>query len=78
MNKGIELCTFSDDDKNYCKSFIVDREWLMNILESLDMMNNRQGVSLERFLDNYVWDETYFIYQQAKKNKKIIFEKEVK
>lgn len=62
----IELCTFPDDDKNYCISFEVPKYWLLMLLERLDSLNSREGVDLPRFLDNYVWDETWFIYQQAK------------
>lgn len=72
----VGLCTFPDDDKNYCKYFEVHERWLMEILESLDNMNERKGVELEEFLDNYIWDETWFIYELAKKNSKLIMEKE--
>ena len=73
----VELCTFPDDDKNYCKHFEVSRDWLVGILESLDRFNENKGVDLENFLGNYVWDETWFIYELAKKNGKIISEEEV-
>lgn len=69
----VGLCSFPDDDKDYCKYFEVPERWLMEILES---MNDRKGVDLERFLDNYIWDETWFIYELAKKNGKLIMEKE--
>lgn len=72
----VGLCTFPDDDKDYCKYFEVHKRWLMEILESLDNMNERKGVELEEFLDNYIWDETWFIYELAKNNGKLIMEKE--
>lgn len=72
----VGLCTFPDDDKDYCKYFEVHERWLMEILESLDSMNERKGVDLEEFLDDYIWDETWFIYELAKKNGKLIMEKE--
>jgi hypothetical protein len=72
----VGLCTFPDDDKDYCKYFEVHERWLMEILESLDSMNERKGVDLERFLDNYIWDETWFIYELAKNNGKLIMERE--
>ena len=72
----VGLCTFPDDDKNYCKYFEVHEKWLMEILESLDSMNEQKGVDLEGFLDNYTWDETWFIYELAKNNDKLIMEKE--
>ena len=72
----VGLCTFPDDDKDYCKYFEVHERWLMEILESLDNMNERKGVDLEEFLDNYIWDETWFIYELAKNNGKLVMEKE--
>lgn len=79
-HKGFELivglCTFPDDDKDYCKYFEVHETWLMDILKRLDSMNERNGVDLERFLDNYIWDETWFIYELAKESRKLIVEKE--
>lgn len=72
----VGLCTFPDDDKDYCKYFEVHERWLMEILESLDNMNEQKGVDLEEFLDNYVWDETWFIYELAKNKGKLIMERE--
>lgn len=72
----VGLCSFPDDDKDYCKYFEVPERWLIEILESLESMNDRKGVDLERFLENYIWDETWFIYELAKKNGKLIMEKE--
>lgn len=79
-HKGFELvvslCTFPDDDKDYCKYFEVPEGWLVDILERLDNMDERKGVGLEEFLDNYVWDETWFIYNHAKNSGMLIMEKE--
>lgn len=72
----VGLCTFPDDDKDYCKYFEVPETWLVGILDSLDSVNERKGVDLERFLNNYVWDETWFIYELAKDKGKLITEKE--
>lgn len=72
----VELCTFPDDDKDYCKTFVVHKDWLIDLLESLDSLNERKGVDLENFLQNYVWDETWFIYLQAKAKSKLIREEE--
>lgn len=72
----VELCTFPNDDKNYCKYFEVSENWLMEILESFDNMNERKGVDLENFLNNYVWDESWVIYELAKRDNKLIMEKE--
>lgn len=73
-NNPTELCTFPDDDKNYCKWFKVDLKTVLDVLEELDSKNNNEGVSLRRFLDNYVWEETLIIYEYAKANKKILME----
>lgn len=62
----VELCTFPDDDSQYCKCFTVPKDWLMDILEILDGMNECKGVDLENFLDNYCWEETWCIYCSAK------------
>lgn len=74
--KTTELCTFPDDDKDYCKCFTVPTDWLIDVLERIDSFNNQEGVDLERFLDNYVWEETWFIYLQAKTDNKLIMEEE--
>ena len=70
----IGLCTFPDDDKDYCKYFEVDKDWLIDILERLDSQNERKGVDMENFLDNYCWDETWFIYELAKEKGEIFNE----
>lgn len=72
----IGLSTFPDDDKNYCKYFEVPKNWLVDILESLDSMNERKSIDLENFLNNYIWDESWFIYELAKGEGKLIMEKE--
>ena len=73
--KEIELCTFPDDDNDFCKLFKVQKNWLINLLEKLDSFNERKGVDIDEFLENYIWDETWFVYMQAKKEDKIIEEK---
>lgn len=74
MPKTIELCTFPNSDKDYCKTFSVPKEWLIDLLERVDQLHNREGVSLERFLEEYVWDETWFVYLQAKNAGKLLKE----
>lgn len=74
----IALSTFPDCDEHYCKVFVVPKDWLLDILERLDEMNERKGVDLENFLENYVWDETWFIYEQAKAFGEILREEEQK
>lgn len=73
---SVTLDTFPDDDRNFSKKFTVPRSWLIDILERLDGFNERKCVDLERFLQNYIWDETWFIYLQAKKDEVIISEEE--
>lgn len=75
--ESIELYTFPDDDKDYCKWFIVPSNLLLQVLESMDSFNNRERVNISRFLDNYTWDETYIIYCIAKTNGVIIDEGEI-
>ncbi len=55
--------------------FRVPKDWLLDLLEHLDDMNNREGVDLEKFLEEYVWDETYFIYIEAKEHEVLLGEK---
>lgn len=77
IGNEIELETFPLDDKNYCHSFVVDRDWLIDVIEKLDSFNNREGVGLENFLENYIWDETWFIYLAAKVEERLVSEEEV-
>lgn len=72
----VELCTFPDDDKDYCKSFAVPTKWLVEVLHSLGEFNERKGVDLDNFLENYVWDETWFLYLWAKSECVLAYEYE--
>ena len=31
VENRIGLCTFPDDDKDYCKYFEVDKDWLIDV-----------------------------------------------
>ena len=73
---SVTLDTFPDDDRNFSKKFTVPKSWLIDILGRLDGFNERKGVDLERFLQNYIWDETWFIYLQAKQCEVISEERE--
>lgn len=56
----------------------MPKGWLLDILQRLDEKNGRKGVDLDNFLENYVWDETWFIYLQAKKEGTLLREGEQK
>ena len=73
---AVILDTFPDNDDNCCKMFRVSKSWLIALLERLDDMNNREGVNFENFLENYVWDETYFIYIKSKEQGMLLEEYE--
>lgn len=70
----IGLCTFPDEDEQFCKVFYVQKGWLVERLETLDSFNERKGVDLDRFIENYIWDETWFLYEQAKKENVMLYE----
>lgn len=70
----VELCTFAEDDSDYCRDFVVPKGWLLEKLEFMDSCNENKGVDLEKFLDEYVWDETWAIYEAAKAEGKLLFE----
>ena len=74
----VTLDTFPNDDRNFSTRFVVPKNWLIDILESLDSFNERKGVDLDRFLQNYIWDETWFIYLQAKGKEMLISEEEIR
>lgn len=63
--ENIDLCTFPDDDKDYCKVFTVSKEWLTTALN---------GESIESFLNRYTWDETFVLYLNAGNEESIINE----
>lgn len=75
-NKFVELRTYPDrDDKKY-KLFAVPRFWLTRTLERMDELNNRQGVDLDNFIENYVYAETEAIYEMAKSSYLVEYERE--
>lgn len=74
MPGHIKLDTFPDTDDDYCKKFVVEKDWLFSVLESMDQLNERKGVVLERFLFNFVWEETETIYDLAKQQGKLVKE----
>ncbi len=72
----IDLCTFPDDDEYRCKRFVVPMDWLLATLEEIDYLNEQKGVDLQNFLDNYCFDETYAIYEMAKRKHLIVEEEQ--
>lgn len=73
---AVELCTFPETDDSYCKWFVVEKKWLLDVLDRMDALNNRYGVDLNNFLENYDWSETDPIYHMAIAADKLIVEKE--
>ena len=72
--KIVELATYSDSDESHDKVFAVPEDWLLDLLERLDDLSERKGVDLDNFLQNYCYDETWFIYNQAVKEEMLIRE----
>ncbi len=74
VGKKVWVCTFPEDDRNYCHEFLVPkgtiREWL-----------NEEPIverTVNEFLEEYCWDETYMLYLYASATGQIIKEREVK
>ena len=63
--KKAELCTFPIKNKNFCHCFAVSTRWLY-----------KKVGSLKKFFEIYTWDDTYFIYFDAKRNNHILRENE--
>lgn len=74
IGECIILDTFPDDDNDYQKCFIVEKKFFENILSAFDSFNERKGIDIERFLQNYIWDETEAIYKIAKAQDNILAE----
>lgn len=66
-NNCIFLDTFPEEDKYYCNSFSVPLGWFMELMDSVSRLANGEPFDLQAFLDNYIWEETDFIYKQAQK-----------
>lgn len=64
----VELCTFPCIDDYYCKVFYVRKGWLKTQLEDYE--------NLEKFLEEYTWDETYSIHREAKADYRILYEED--
>lgn len=75
----IELCTFPVADEEYCLFFSVPRDWLSNYLRKIEYNSCRKkSDNLKEFLENYTWDETYFIYETGREEGMILEENRVK
>lgn len=72
--ESTELDTFPDDDDDYSKVFEVPTAWLLKTISSMDSYNERKGVTVQEFLEEYVWEETEVIYNLAKEQDKILKE----
>lgn len=69
---NIGLCTFPHDDKDYCIYFEVPKDWLTNWIKETNEYSN-----IEYFLENYTWDETWYIYINAIEVNKLLVEEAV-
>ena len=76
-NNCIFLDTFPEEDKYYCKSFSVPMAWVIELMDSVSHLANGEPFNLQTFLDNYIWEETDFIYNQAEKAGVLLGEKQV-
>ena len=55
------LCSFPEEDKDYCSEFYVPRKWLKKKLK-------KEQRSYDEFKETYTWDETYYLMLAAKKD----------
>ena len=74
MPGHIKLDTFPDTDFDYCKKFIVEKNWMFDTLQNSLLHNEYGPTTLESFLYNYVWEETEAIYDLAKQQGKLVKE----
>lgn len=73
----IVLDTFPESIGTTAIRFTVAKDWLLPILESMDSFHLRQGVDLNRFLDNYDYSETDLIRELAKRQGRLLHEEVV-
>lgn len=76
-DKYIILDTFPESADTTAIRFVVEKDWLLPILESLDSFHLRKGVDLNNFLDNYDYSETDLIRDLATRQGKILHEEVV-
>lgn len=70
------LCTCPEDDKNYCKVFVVETEWLLSYW-SEETDGEFPIEDFYEFINNeYTWDWSWFVYESAKREKEIVTEYE--
>lgn len=74
LEEIIKVCEFDEDDSDYCRDFVIPKGWLLEKLEFIDSCNENKGVDFDKFLEEYVWDETWAIYEAAKAEGKLLFE----
>lgn len=60
----VELLTFPDNDENYAKAFTVPRKWLEEELVKM-FKEGAEDYPVEKFLEEYTWDMTWFIFANA-------------
>ena len=60
---AVGLCTYPLDDDDYCLYFEVTYNWMVSCLEKIGVFDFYKDY--EDFINNYTWDETWPIYEQA-------------
>lgn len=72
IQKTIEICTFPEDDENFCHCFEVSTRWLAQWL----FMNYNTHKTIKEYIDEYDWTSSYMVYCDAQITKAIISEYE--
>ena len=61
-----ELTTFPESDEFFATYFTVPTDWLVKTLKERDFFENvNEDFDLNDWLQEYVWDETYFLKSYA-------------
>lgn len=75
---SVLLETYPDKAENWIRVFSVPFDWFVNIMDNLSMLTNDTPFDLQFFLDNYCFDETYLVYQIAKRERVMLSDEIVK
>lgn len=66
------LDTFPPTDDKYCTMFVVTTEYLKEYISDIDSYNENCGADVDNFYLNYIWDETYILYEKALNADKLV------